>query len=146
MRRSLALLACVLLFARLAYAEDKPPPVQKPVIFKLHRVLTARSVVSALVKVVPDPRIRTVILEAWALEEDEPEQAENEFTSEWVIPATPKRIDLTRSSLWDAEPEKRSYEFEWRYGLDAGAYHFVAKLYLGNGLHVESAPLTILVR
>jgi hypothetical protein len=141
MRRSLALVACVLLLMA-----QKADSVHKPTFLKTHRVYSARDSMLLQVRIVPDKRIRTVILEAWELESEEPEEQENGILSEWSIPTNPKRIALRRSSVIDAEVDRAIYGFLWRYGLDRGDYHILAKLYLGNGVHVESTPLIVLVR
>jgi hypothetical protein len=136
-------LLCAVVFA---LGMQKADGIQRPTFLKTHRVYSARDAMLLQVRIEPDKRIRTVILEAWELEPEEPEEQENGIVSEWFIPTSPKRLDLRRSSVIDAEPDQRIYSFSWRYGLDAASYHIIAKLYLGNGVHVESAPLVVLVR
>ena len=138
--RSLALVACVVALGL------QKADIPKPTFLKTHRVYSARDYMLIQVRIEPDRQIRNVILEAWELEEATPEAQENDFVSEWVIPDNPTRVALRRSSSIDTEPDKRIYGFEWRHGLDPGAYHVIAKLYLGGGRHVESAPLIVLVR
>jgi hypothetical protein len=120
--------------------------VQKPTFLKTHRVYSANDEMFLQVRVEPDKRIRTVILEAWELESDDPEPQENETFPEWQMPVNPKRGDLIRSSVEDAELDRKIYGFRWKAGLQRGDYHILAKLYLGQGQHVESNPLTVLVR
>lgn len=134
---SLAILAC------LAQSRDG---IKRPEFLKTHSIYSARSEMLFSVRIVPHKDIRTVIVEAWELEEEQEPLPGNDIVSEFVLPATPTRVALRRSSLDDAEPERSIYTFTWRAGLDVGTYHLIAKLYLGRGIHVESTPKVILVR
>jgi hypothetical protein len=120
--------------------------IARPTFLKTHRVYSANDEMFLQVRIEPDKRIRTVILEAWELESDDPEPQENETFPEWQMPINPKRGDLIRSSVEDAELDRKIYGFRWKAGLQRGDYHILAKLYLGQGQHVESQPLTVLVR
>lgn len=120
--------------------------VERPVFLRTHGVYSARSEMFLQVRIVPHRDIRTVILEAWELEGEPQEPAENDILSDWLLPLDAKVIGLARSSVEDAEPDRAIYGFRWRAGLDRGDYRLVSKVYLGRGLHVESQPKIVLVR
>lgn len=139
MARALALAAAVL--CSLAQAGD----VARPQLLKHHRVYSANDQMFLQVRIVPNPSMRTVALEAWELERGEDESVQNGFESEWAIPSKPTRIGRVRYSREDVAPKQQTYGFTWR-GLDAGNYELIAVVALAGGRTLQSTPSIILVR
>src|SRR5687767_5291977 len=98
-----AVLLVALVLASMGQSRDG---IVKPTFLKTHRIYSARDYMLLQVRIVPNAAIRTVILEAWELEDAPDEVQENGIVSEWMMPTSADRVALRRSSVIPVEPDR----------------------------------------